>query len=80
MIDQRIHQHFKLRPINYIAQDLLTQTASFRNYYSDEDHEKCLAYFEQRFKLLTLDEEGMGRAYLLKMYANPLLNQLAATD
>ena len=80
MIDQRIHQHYKLRPINYVAQDLLTKTASFRNYYSDEDLEKCEAYFEQRFKLLTLDEEGLGRAYLLKMYAKPLMNQLAATD
>jgi len=80
MIDQRIHQHYKLRPINYVAQDLLVKTPSFRNYYSSEDFEKCSAYFEQRFKLLTNDQAGLGREYLLKMYANPLLNQLAATD
>jgi glycerol-3-phosphate O-acyltransferase len=80
MIDQRIHQHYKLRPINYVAQDLLVKTPSFRNYYSSEDFEKCSAYFEQRFKLLTNDEAGLGREYLLKMYANPLLNQLAATQ
>jgi len=78
MIDQRIHQYYKLRPINYVAQDLLTQTDSFRNYYSTEDLEKGSAYFDQRFKLLTDDGEGLGREYLLKMYANPLLNQLAA--
>lgn len=80
MIDQRIHQHYKLRPINYIAHDLLTQAQTFRNYYGTEDLEKVTAYFEQRFKLLTNDAEGLGREYLLKMYANPLVNQLAATE
>ena len=77
MIDQRIHQHYKLRPINYVAHDLLTQSDTFRNYYSAEEHTRLLAFFEERFKLLTDDDEGLGRAYLLKMYANPLVNQLA---
>lgn len=77
LIDQRIHQHYKLRPINYVAHDLLTQSDTFRNYYSAEEHARLLAFFEERFKLLTDDEEGLGRAYLLKMYANPLVNQLA---
>jgi hypothetical protein len=77
LIDQRIHQHYKLRPINYVAHDLLTQSDTFRNYYSAEEHTRLLAFFEERFKLLTDDEEGLGRAYLLKMYANPLVNQLA---
>ncbi len=80
MIDQKIHHHYKLRPINYVAQDLLTKTDAFRNYYSSEDLEKVSAYFDQRFKLLTHDEAGLGREYLLKMYANPLINQLAAED
>jgi len=80
MVDQRIHQHYKLRPINYVAQDLLTQTDSFRNYYYDEEHARLLAFFEERFKLLTNDEAGLGREYLLKMYANPLANQLAAME
>ncbi|MBK6996717.1 MAG: 1-acyl-sn-glycerol-3-phosphate acyltransferase [Lewinellaceae bacterium] len=78
MIDQRVHQHYKLRPINYVAQDLLTKTDAFRNYYSAEEQLRLSAFFEERFKLLTNDEEGLGREYLLKMYANPLMNQLAA--
>ncbi|MDZ4682803.1 MAG: 1-acyl-sn-glycerol-3-phosphate acyltransferase [Saprospiraceae bacterium] len=80
MIDQRIHQHYKLRPINYVAQDLLTKTDAFRNYYSAEEHARLSAFFEERFKLLTDDEEGLGREYLLGMYANPLVNQLAAME
>lgn len=79
MIDTRIHKHYKLRPINYIAQDLLTGTNTYSNYYSAEDKEKIGAYFEQRFRLLTQDDEGLGKEYLLKMYANPLINQLAVS-
>lgn len=78
-IDQRIHQHYRLRPINYIAQDLLDQKQTFSHYYSAEDFQKISAYFEQRFRLLTHDDDGSGRTYLLQMYANPLLNHLAAT-
>ncbi len=80
LIDECIHRHYKLRPVNYVAHDLLTKTGSFRNYYSAEDREKVSAYFEQRFRLLTNDEEGFGREYLLKMYANPLMNHLAAGE
>jgi hypothetical protein len=79
MIDARIHKHYKLRPINYIAQDMLTGSNAYSNYYSPEDKEKISAYFEQRFRLLTLDDDGLGREYLLKMYANPLINQLAVS-
>lgn len=79
IIDQRIHTYYRLRPINYIAQDLLDQKQTFSHYYSEADFQKISAYFEQRFRLLTHDEEGLGRVYLLKMYANPLMNHLAAT-
>jgi glycerol-3-phosphate O-acyltransferase len=79
IVDERIHQHYQLRPINYVAQDLLTQSDTFKNYYSAEDHARFTAFFEERFKLLTNDDEGLGREFLLKMYANPLVNQLAAT-
>jgi len=80
LIDQHIHSSYQLRSINYIAHDLLYKTQTFRNYYADSDLEKISDYFEQRFRLLTDDHEGLGREYLLKMYANPLLNQLAATE
>lgn len=75
-IDQRIHQHYKLRPINYVAHDLLTNTSAFQHYYAAEEFTRLKAFFEERFKLLTHDEAGLGREYLLKMYANPLVNQM----
>ncbi len=79
MIDERIHKHYKLHPINYIAQDMLTGSNTYSNYYSAEDRERIGTYFEQRFRLLTQDDEGLGKDYLLKMYANPLVNQLAVS-
>ncbi|HLP96236.1 MAG TPA: hypothetical protein VK168_19470 [Saprospiraceae bacterium] len=79
MIDERIHRHYKLHPINYIAQDMLTGSNTYSNYYSAEDRERIGTYFEQRFRLLTQDDEGLGKEYLLKMYANPLINQLAVS-
>ncbi|MBL7808106.1 MAG: glycerol acyltransferase [Saprospiraceae bacterium] len=79
MIDERIHKHYKLHPINYIAQDMLTGSNTYSNYYSAEDRERIGTYFEQRFRLLTQDDEGLGKEYLLKMYANPLINQLAVS-
>ncbi|HAD14042.1 MAG TPA: glycerol acyltransferase [Saprospirales bacterium] len=79
MIDERIHRHYKLQPINYIAQDMLTGSNTYSNYYSAEDRERIGTYFEQRFRLLTQDDEGLGKEYLLKMYANPLINQLAVS-
>ena len=78
MIDRRIHLDYRLRSVNYVAHDLLTKTSEFSNRYSDEERASILAYFEQRFRLLKNDPEGLGQEYLLKMYANPLINQLGA--
>lgn len=78
MIDRRIHLDYRLRPVNYVAHDLLTKTSEFSNRYSDEERASILAYFEQRLRLLKNDPEGLGQEYLLKMYANPLINQLGA--
>ncbi len=49
---------------DYIWRQITEKTDSFRNYYSAEDRENVLAYFEQRFRLLTNDEEGFGREYV----------------
>lgn len=80
MIDRRIHLDYTLRPVNYVAHDLLTKTSEFSNRYSIEDRAPILAYFEQRFRLLKNDPAGLGQEYLLKMYANPLINQLEASQ
>lgn len=77
LIDRHIHAHYCLRPINFVAHDLLTQNAAFADRYSAEEHERFAAFFEERFARLKNDTEGAGRDYLLRMYANPVVNWLA---
>lgn len=80
IIDQSIHRHYQIRPINFVAHDLLTKTNVFSHRYSAEERAQLSAFFDERFHLLKNDAEGLGREYLLKMYANPLANFLAATQ
>ena len=79
LMDGHIHRHYQLRPVNFVAHDLLTQTPTFADRYSDEERKQLVAFFEERFARLKNDDEGLGREYLLRMYANPVANQRAAT-
>jgi hypothetical protein len=78
IIDQRIHRHYQLRPANFVAHDLLHQAAQFKNHYSSQERAAAEAFFQASFEQLKNDQQGLGREYLLKMYANPLRNYLAA--
>lgn len=83
LIDNAIHSHYRLFPINYVAYDLLhaPQPARFADQYSADDVEAT----EQRLATqlakvdvpnLTTDEMNFMRQMVLTMYANPLCNKL----
>lgn len=74
MIDKSIHQHYRLWPINYIAHDLLTNSITYQAHYSVEEMEWHIRFFEEQEWKLQNDTPGVGRKYLLEMYANPLIN------
>lgn len=74
LIDRQIHSHYQLCPVNFLAHDLLTGTPTYSDRYSAEQREQLTAFFETRFASLKQDEEGLGREYLLRMYANPVIN------
>lgn len=77
-IDDAIHRHYRLLPINYVAADALTPaTPRFANHYSSAEREAGLAYFEQQLKAFPVAEQELARNYLLRMYANPVFNQVA---
>lgn len=78
LIDQSIHAHYELHAVNYVAYDLLTGKDDFSNKYSSEDRLKLTEYFETRCEQMVEETDGMGRKYLLGMYANPLINYLTA--
>jgi glycerol-3-phosphate O-acyltransferase len=78
-IDRCIHRHYALCPINYVANDLLNGTAQHPgSHYTPEERKALEGYFEERFQRMRGDSDGSGKQYLLKMYANPLLNYLSA--
>ena len=80
-IDQQIHSNYHLYAGNYIAYDMLNQTARFEELYSQEEAEKFEAYL--RGQIEKIDLESRDYDYLMKcllnMYTNPLVNYLKAS-
>lgn len=74
IIDRSIHTNYQLNPVNFVAYDLLHSSTEFTNKYSTEEKEKYTRFFQSQFDQLIGDEEGVGVKYLLKMYANPVVN------
>lgn len=71
-IDDSVIRNYKLWPTNYIAHDLLNQSDSFANHYTE--NEKML--FERRLELRIDPHNKQMVDGFLSMYANPVLNQM----
>ena len=71
VIDDSILQSYRLWPTNYIAYDLLYQTNSYANQYTEA--EKSL--FERRLEMRIDVNNEMMRESFLAMYAHPVINQ-----
>ncbi|MBL7825854.1 MAG: 1-acyl-sn-glycerol-3-phosphate acyltransferase [Saprospiraceae bacterium] len=78
IIDHSIHQNYAIHGINEVAHRMLTGDNRPLQSAAPEEIEQLTRYFEERSKQLKQDESGMGRQYLLAMYANPLINLEAA--
>ena len=79
-IDQRIHSNYRIYSGNYVAYDLLKGTSEFAGHYTPEEKQRFVTYIEQqlgKIKIPNKDEDFL-RGKLLLMYANPLVNYLAA--
>lgn len=77
LIDKSIHCNYKIKSINYIAHDLLMTKDTYKNVYSAAEFEEYSTFFNQKLQCLKPDELETGRAYLLGIYANPLINAMA---
>lgn len=80
LIDRSIHLNYALHPVNYIACDLLQEADTYSAHYSTDEKAEIERYFDVRLAQIPEAERADGRAYLLGMYANPLLNYLAAKE
>ncbi len=79
-IDRRIHGNYRIYSGNYVAYDWLNNTSEFADHYTSEEKQRFVTYIEQqlgKIKIPNKDEDFL-RGKLLLMYANPLINYLAA--
>lgn len=74
LIDKSIHRNFQLHEVNYVAHDLLKETATYHNKYSKADFEKYETIFNEKLKAFEPKDSEMARNYLLGIYANPVIN------
>lgn len=77
-IDRQIFAGYRLHPNNYVALDLLHGDSAHAGHYTAEDKAQFEAYLKGQ--LDKIEMEGKDDAYLreqmLKMYANPAINQM----
>ncbi|MBQ6201257.1 MAG: acyltransferase [Prevotella sp.] len=79
-MDKDIHQGYELFPCNYIALDELHGDAANSAHYTKADKQRFENYLAGQMAKIILDnkDEAFLRERILTMYANPLLNKLAA--
>ncbi|WP_255610511.1 1-acyl-sn-glycerol-3-phosphate acyltransferase [Robertkochia aurantiaca] len=71
-IDHQIYRHYRLWPSNYIAYDLLHDTAEFQARYDEKEKRQ----FERRILRRVDQEDPAAIRNFLRMYANPVINKL----
>ena len=73
IIDEQIHNSYKLWPGNFIALDVLENNIHFSDKYTNEDKKTFINYIEDHLSRIEGDEQFL-RNTLLEMYANPVRN------
>ncbi len=72
LIDDSILQSYKLWPTNYIAYDILNNSSTFSNLYTEKEKQ----LFERRLELRINSDNDTLKEGFLAMYANPVVNKL----
>ncbi len=83
IIDRRIHKNYKLFPGNYVALDNLRRQNGFLGkMYSEEEKNRFENYIENQIQKIEIPQKDIPflRNKLTEMYANPLINHLAAIE
>ena len=79
-MDREIHRNYHLYPCNYIALDELNGSTQYVDHYTAADKQRFENYLQRQMAKINLPEkdEPFLRERMLTMYANPLVNHLAA--
>lgn len=76
IIDNRIINGYKTHNTNHIAYDILKNTSKFSAEYTDEEKNSFEKYMKAGLLEYSKDFNGMSEDFFLKIYANPVINQL----
>lgn len=85
LVDEMIHSGYRIYPINFVAYDAVMQTERFADRYTQTEKQRVYDYWEKQLDRLSDEEFSTAdRRFMLEkmqqMYANPLINQLKATE
>lgn len=80
IIDRHIHRNYSLYEGNYVAHDLLTGKNEFTAHYTPQNKACFEDYLNKQMDKIKLPEKDVPFLHekMLLMYANPLMNYLAA--
>lgn len=71
VIDDSILQSYKLWPTNYIAYDILHETDTYKDFYTEAEK----SVFERRLEMRIDENNSIQRCGFLAMYSNPVVNK-----
>lgn len=79
-IDTQIHLGYRLYPGNYVAADLLNGDDALAGHYTPEDKAAFEAYLSGQMAKIEMPgkDDNYLRVQMLRMYANPAINHMAA--
>jgi len=76
-IDKQVYRDYMLRPNNYIASDLLSNTTNYLNsHYDEKERNHFIKFVEQKITALQGDNNALKKRFY-EMYAMPLINKLS---
>ncbi len=78
-IDKQIYSNYKLWPNNYIAYDMLMQEHRFKHKYTHAEEKKFEMMVEQAMVHIDYPITDIQERFL-KIYANPVINKIKATE
>ena len=77
-IDRQIFAGYRLYPGNYVALDLLQGGSAYAGHYTEAERAAFEHYLDGQMAKVTIPNKDNDflRGQLLRMYANPAINQL----
>lgn len=79
-IDRQIHRNYKLWPGNYVAYDIMTKSSTYSTEYTLKEKTEFIEYVNEHISRLDNPDEEYIFDYIIKMYANPVVNKLKAYE